>query len=91
MLTHACRTAPYLGAAMAQLTLNPTSEWAGKPIHIYDYAPTGQEIVDAYTKANNGKPTEIKWYTDEELDKWSQEGPLEALGALIVRHCESTL
>ena len=87
--TDESRTAPYLGAAMAQLTLTDPTKWAGKAIHIYDYAPTGQELVDAFTSVHGGTPTNVSWYTEQDLINKSNEGDFGALEAMLIRHCTS--
>lgn len=72
---------------MAQLTLTPPSKYAGKSIHIYDYDPTGQEIIDVFTSIH-GKPTAVSTWDEEELEAKYDEGPFGALEATLIKHCK---
>jgi hypothetical protein len=72
---------------MAQLTLTVPSEYAGKSIHMYDYAPTGQEIIDVFTSIH-GKPTAVSTWDQEALGAKYDEGPFGALEATLIKHCK---
>jgi hypothetical protein len=73
---------------MAQLALTPPSEYAGKFIHIYDYAPTGRDIIDAFTSIH-GKDTAVSQWTEQELEAKKNEGHLGALEATLTINCAS--
>ncbi|WWD10219.1 hypothetical protein V865_008353 [Kwoniella europaea PYCC6329] len=70
----------YLGYALSQLVQSP-SKIANKTITLYDYAPTGQEIVDALSKVNN-KPAEVVEYTEKRYEE-DQKDTFPAIAAGI--------
>ncbi|KAK6902858.1 hypothetical protein I203_108118 [Kwoniella mangroviensis CBS 8507] len=70
----------YLGYALSQLVQSP-SKIANKTITLYDYAPTGQEIVDILSKINN-KPADVVEYTDERYEE-DQKDTFAAIAAGI--------
>ncbi|WRT67071.1 uncharacterized protein IL334_004037 [Kwoniella shivajii] len=57
----------FLGYATTQLILKP-AELPNQILQVYDFDPTGQEIIDVLTKLN-GKAPEITHYTEEEYQK----------------------
>ncbi|WVW83155.1 hypothetical protein I302_105173 [Kwoniella bestiolae CBS 10118] len=69
---------PFLGYATAQLLLFPDS-LAGQTYQVYDYQPTGQELIDVLTKLNGSKP-QITQFTEKEY----QEGiKVPGVGAIL--------
>lgn len=74
---------------MAQLTLVDPSKWAGKLIQVYDYAPTGQELIDTFTKLHGGVSTTVTFYTEQDLEIKENESDFGALEAMLIRHCTS--
>ncbi|WVR03101.1 hypothetical protein IAU60_000091 [Kwoniella sp. DSM 27419] len=75
-------TLEYFGYAIAQLVKKP---WrlAGQDIQLYDYNPTGQDIIDVLTKIHGEKPS-IEKYTE---DQWRKDSASKdkAVGAGIHR------
>lgn len=74
---------------MAQLTLTDPSKWAGKLIQVCDYAPTGQELIDAFAAVHDGEPPSVSYFTDDDVAKKANESDFGALEAMLIRHCES--
>lgn len=78
------RSLAYLGHAVTELVtdIDQLAQLPGTTLNIYDFAPTGQEIVDVLTKIH-GKPTEQIEVSDKDNEEQLQ-GP-RAIGAAIFK------
>ena len=54
-----------LGVAIADIAARDPKSVANKTFHVYDYSPTGTEMVSVFEK-HHGKKTEIVPYTEEQ-------------------------
>ncbi|WWC90088.1 uncharacterized protein L201_005021 [Kwoniella dendrophila CBS 6074] len=59
---------PFLGYAIAQLTINPISI-ANQITQLYDFNVSGEEIIQAWTNIQNGIKPEITYYTEDQYQK----------------------
>lgn len=71
---------------MARFTLTPPAEYAGKSIHMYDYAPTGRDIINTFTAIHGQAPALSEW-SEDELEAKKDEGHFGALEATLTEHC----
>ncbi|WWC61187.1 uncharacterized protein I303_103767 [Kwoniella dejecticola CBS 10117] len=61
-------TLPYLGYAVAQLLTRP-DQFTNQTVQLYDFAPSGQELVDALTDIKNRGPAEMTPYAEEDYQQ----------------------
>ncbi|WVW83169.1 hypothetical protein I302_105187 [Kwoniella bestiolae CBS 10118] len=65
----------YLGHALTQLILTSSSNLDslnGRAIHIFNYTPSGQELIDTFQKVHHRQPI-IEQYTLEEYERDSED------------------
>lgn len=76
---------PAVATATANLALSENPEnLSGKVFNYIQYSPTGQDIIDLFTKIHNSKP-EVTVYTEEDYEGDLEKGVLPALTAAL-RH-----
>ncbi|ORY34816.1 hypothetical protein BCR39DRAFT_514939 [Naematelia encephala] len=78
-----------LGEAIAELAARDPASIKDKDFYVYDYAPTGNEIIQVLTKLH-GKAPQVKPETDEDYEKAMDTGVLPTMSPAIYRHCWGT-
>lgn len=73
------RVMEHLGAALARVATSDPSSIKGQQYSVVTFSPTGNELVELYTKLN-GAPTKVKDFTD--ADRAALRADAENNGAI---------
>lgn len=63
----------HVAAALTHIATSPPRSIAGKEFSAVTFWPTGQELVDLYTKLN-GKQAQVKDWTSEDRERLMEDG-----------------